>query len=170
MGAASLPVVYLAGPIRDGYAADIAWREQVIQGLSGRAVFLNPLGAKTYEESSGVWRMSGIPSTPAAIVRHDAWCVDRADIVLANMSALADKYPMIGFLLELGRAWGRGKLIYVIVPCDYTGHENRMYASLHPFLQEVAAARFDSVLDALTFLQRHLDVLSGKNPHFEGAK
>jgi hypothetical protein len=52
------PSIYLVGPIRDGREDDIAWREQVIQNLDGRAVFLNPLAGKTYDAEKRTWMMS----------------------------------------------------------------------------------------------------------------
>jgi nucleoside 2-deoxyribosyltransferase len=162
------PVVYLAGAIRDGRYEDIDWREQVMQRLDGRAVFLNPLGGKTYNPTTREWRLSGIASTAPRIVKHDFWCVDRADIVLANVTSLAEGYPSIGTLVELGRASARGALVYLVAEPGYRGHENSAMFALHPFLEQIAAAVFDSMDEATDFLEGHLNVLSGADPGFIG--
>lgn len=164
------PVIYLAGAIRDDRTYDIHWRARVIEELNGLAVFLNPLGGKVFNEVTREWTMSGIPSKVTAIVRHDAWCVDQADMVLADLSALAEKYPNIGTLLEVGRAWKGGKLIYGILDPGYLGHGNTGMYRLHPFLEDILAAKFDTVDDAITFLRRHLASMSGLNPHFDGLR
>lgn len=161
-------IVYLAGPIRDGHAEDIAWREYVLSQLKGKATFINPLGAKQYNSRDHTWTMSGIFPEVTSLVRQDGWSVDRADIVVANLTAMVQGYPAIGTLLELGRAWARGKLIYLILCLGYTGHGNTMFSALHPFLVDIAAARFPNEQRMVKFLKRHLDALSGKNPHFDG--
>jgi nucleoside 2-deoxyribosyltransferase len=162
--------VYLAGAIRDNRPEDVEWRESVITALDGLAVFINPLGGKVFDVGAKKWTLSGVPSTLTTIVRHDAWSVDRCDIVLANVTALAERYPNIGTLIELGRAWGRGKLIYLILERGYTGHENSGMYSLHPFLADIAAVCFESTEAAVSFLGRHLRALSGVNPRFDGVK
>ena len=161
-----IPTIYLVGAIRDDHTEDIVWRAQAIEGLAGKAVFLNPIGGKTFNAATRAWTMSGIDSTAGRIVKHDFWCVTRADIVLANMTSLSEGYPSIGSLLELGRATGTGALLYLILDPSYTGHQNAGMYRLHPFLAEIAAAVFDTTEAAISFLRRHLDVLSGQTPHF----
>lgn len=163
------PVIYLAGAIRDNRPDDIEWRERVISALGDKATFLNPLGGKTYNSETREWTMSHkVPSTTKHIVPQDLWEVDRADIVIANLSALAEGYPNIGTLMEFGRATARGALIYTVLEANYAGHDNPKMYSLHPFLDWLSAASFTSVDDLIAFLHRHLDVLSGANPHFDG--
>lgn len=160
-------IVYLAGPIRDGHAEDIEWREYVLRQLKGKATFVNPLGAKKYYDAHRLWTVSGQLPNATSLARQDSWCVDRADIVLANLTALSKGYPAIGTLLELGRAWARRKLIYLILSPRYKGHENHMF-ELHPFLADIAAGRFIDERRAVEVLKRHLPALSGANPHFDG--
>lgn len=170
VNASLVPVVYLVGAIRDDHPEDIDWRQQVISALAGKAVFLNPLGGKVFHRGTKRWEMSGLDSTAAQIVRHDFWCVDHADIILANLRCLADNYPTIGSFMEIGRATARGALIYLILPPNYTGHQNSAMYRLHPFLEQTSAAQFTSVEAAITFLSRHLDVLSGARPEFDGVR
>jgi nucleoside 2-deoxyribosyltransferase len=162
------PIIYLAGAIRDNRPDDIEWRERVIKELGGLATFLNPLGGKVYDPGNGMWTMGGIPSTAERIWKHDCWCVDHADIVLANLTALSEGYPNIGTLVEFGRATAKGALIYSIIDRDYTGHDKLKLYKLHPFLAQPSAVVFDSVGDAIAFLAKHLQMLSGENPHFGG--
>jgi hypothetical protein len=176
----SLPLVYLAGSIRDGNEPDIQWREDVIAALGtpihtgagpGQlARFLNPVGAKTYNPETKEWRIVNRPSGARIIVRQDFWCVNRADIVLFNFRALSQKYPNIGTLVEFGAAANRYPhcLIYSIVDPEYTGHENTAMFHLHPFIEENSAVVFATVPDAIEYLKGYLPVLSGQNPHFGG--
>jgi hypothetical protein len=165
------PVIYLVGAIRDGRKDDIIWRETVINQLKDRATILNPMGGKTYNPTTKAWTMGG-GVTPGAsiIVKHDFWCVDHANVIVANMTSLAEGYPSIGSLMELGRATARGALIYTILDPNYTGHQNQALYRLHPFLSETSAASFASVAECVEFLRAQLNVLSGSNPHFGGYK
>jgi len=165
-----LPVIYLAGAIRDTHEEDVKWRAQVIEALTGKAIFLNPLGGKVFNETTKKWTMSGIPAEARSIYKHDLWCVKRADIVLADVTALSSQYPNIGTLMELGGAGilAPDKMVYLILDPSYSGHGNQGMFKLHPFLQEVAAATFANTEEAIDFLSRHLESLSGKNPHFDG--
>lgn len=160
--------VYLAGAIRDGHPEDIAWRQQAVETLSPVAIVLNPLGGKQFDEETRQWSFAGVPSTARLIVKQDFWCVDRADVVLANLTSMAEGYPSIGTITEIGRSTARGSLIYTIIDPSFTGHENSKMYGLHPFIEQVAAAHFSSVTEALTFLKRCLRSLSGADPHFDG--
>jgi nucleoside 2-deoxyribosyltransferase len=102
------------------------------------------------------------------IVKHDFWCVDHADIIIANFTSLSEGYPSIGSLVELGRATARGALIYILIDSTYSGHETPNLYKLHPFLEQTAAVVFHSLDDLIAFLDRHLDVLSGADPRFDG--
>jgi hypothetical protein len=133
----------------------------MIQTLEGRAIFLNPMGAKTYDTKTKKWDMAGVDPSSRVIVKHDFWCVDQADIFIANMLSLSEGYPSIGSFYELGRASGTKAITYLILDPDYK-------ARLHPFFVETAAAIFDNPLSCMSFLYRQLDVLSGANPHYDG--
>jgi nucleoside 2-deoxyribosyltransferase len=165
---AKMPVIYLAGAIRDNHPEDIQWRESVLQTCKGLAIFLNPLAGKTYHEDTKEWTVSGHKSGARFIVKHDFWCVDRSDIIVFNFRALSEKYPNIGTLIEFGRATGRGALLYSIVDPAYTGHGNSAMFKLHPFIEENSAAVFPTMPDAITFLKQHLVTLSGVDAHYKG--
>jgi nucleoside 2-deoxyribosyltransferase len=162
------PTIYLAGAIRDGRMEDINWRERVIDELGGQANFLNPLGGKVYDPVTKNWTMSGFQAGAKVIVKHDLYCVSHSDIVIANLTSLSEGYPTIGTLMEFGAAVGQGKLIYSIIEPGYKGHENTALYKLHPFLSENSAMVFTSVEEAIRFLSRHLGVLSGTRPNFDG--
>lgn len=164
-----LPTIYLVGAIRDDRQEDIEWRERVIAALGDQAVFLNPLAGKTFNPETKAWSMTaGVKPDARYIYKQDIWCVDRADVVIANMTSLAEKYPSIGSLMELGRATARGALIFTILDAGYTGHENQALYKLHPFIEQSSTATFTSVDDCIEFLSRQLDVLSGAFPRFDG--
>src|SRR5574337_952014 len=154
------PTLYLAGAIRDTHSEDIEWRERVIEAIGKLAVILNPLAGKRYDPQTHHWTIHGFESSSRTIVKHDFWCVDHADIVLFNFRALSQKYPNIGTLVEFGRATARGAILYAIVDPDYIGHENTGMFKLHPFLVENCAMVFDTVDEAIMFLDGHLPVLS----------
>ena len=162
------PVIYLAGAIRDGRQADIEWRERVISVVGNRSIILNPLAGKVFDNETNTWTVSGVPSTASFIVKHDFWAVDRSDVVVFNFTALAEKYPMIGSLVEFGRATARGVLIYALLDRDYKGHANAGMYNLHPFIAENCAVVFHVLDDLIVFLARHIDVISGAKPSYVG--
>ena len=158
--------IYLAGAIRDGRLNDIEWREKVISSLlDSPAIILNPLGGKHFDAKSGAWTLCGREVTAPSIVKYDFNSVKRADIILANLTSLSERYPSIGTLIELGAAAALGKLIYLILDNKYAGHENSMFTR-HPFLQEIAADIFESVDEAIEFLKKYIPVLSGTNARY----
>lgn len=163
-----MPVIYLAGAIRDNYPEDIEWRERLLKSLQNLAVFLNPLGGKTQDPTTKQWSVSGVPSSARFITQHDRWSVRRSDIVVFNFRALSQKYPNIGTLVEFGMAVMNNCLIYSIVDPEYKGHENERMYHLHPFLEEFSAHVFATVDDCEAFLKNHLPVLSGVDPHYKG--
>lgn len=162
--------MYLAGAIRDGHPEDFQWREDFIFALRDHPVqILNPLGGKTHHKDTGLWTVSGIPSSAHFIVDHDFWAVDVSDIIVFNFLALADKYPNIGTLTEWGRSTARPILRYSIWPARFTGHENERMFGRHPFVDEMSAAVFPDSDSCLDFLRQHILVLAGDNPSFRGA-
>lgn len=169
------PNIYLAGAIRDDKPQDILWRERVISELEGQANWLNPLGGKTYDEKSKVWTMSGVTPQASVIVPHDFWMVEHSDIIIFNLSALAEGYPNIGTLVEFGHATALQPrpLIYSVIDPDHVTNPNatlaapqKMFGGLHPFLAENSAIVFKSLDELIDFLRSHLDVLSGAKPRF----
>lgn len=161
--------MYLAGAIRDGHPEDIQWREDFINGLQDHPVqILNPLGGKSFDKSTGLWSVSGIPSSAEFIVDHDFWAVDISDIIVFNFLALGDRYPNIGTLTEWGRSTKRAILRYSILPERYSGHENNKMFGLHPFIARRSAAIFHSTDACLDFLRQHISVLTGLDSRFRG--
>lgn len=161
--------IYLAGAIRDDIKADIEWRELMIHSLntSNRPVqFLNPLAGKVYDAKTKLWTVHNMSPDAKMIVKHDFWCVDHADIIVFNFQALTQKYPMIGSLIEFGHATAKGCLLYSIIDPDYTGHDNQAMFKLHPFIEQNSALIFNSVVDCMIFLDGHINVLEGRNPHY----
>lgn len=164
--------IYLAGAIRDGVVEDVDWRERIIREVRVPGVrYLNPMGGKTFYSKSKVWRYSGgVVAGAPIIVKHDFWCVNRADAVIFNFRALSQKYPNIGTLVEFGAAANRYPhcLVYSIIDPDYTGHENPALYKLHPFLSENSAVVFPTIDECIAFLKGHLPVLVGAAPSFGG--
>ncbi len=168
-GDVSLPILYLVGAIRDDRPEDIEWREQVIEHLEDHATVLNPLAGKTYNTETKRWTVHGkVTPTAKYIFRHDLACVRKADVIVANMTALSDGYPSIGSLMEIGAAAMLGKLIYLLVDENYAGHANPAMFTLHPFLDEAATVVFHTLPDLLEYLDHQVDMLSGRRPYFEG--
>ena len=154
----------MAGAIRDGVEEDIAWRERLIDAVGDRATILNPLAGNTYSGLTRRWSKSGLDITPAMIVAQDFWHVDRADLIVFNFSALDDRYPNIGTLVEFGRATAMGCLIYSILPAGFAG--GKAMFSLHPFLARNSALVFPDADDCIAFVARHVDALSGRAPRY----
>lgn len=140
--------IYLAGAMRDRNADDRQWREMITQRLASMARVLNPY--------TTVQHMGG-----RAMVKQDYWSVDAADVVVCNLTALTEQYPCIGTLTEIGYAVARGKLIYVVLPRGYRGH-NYTGFSTHPFIEENAAAVFATVEECADFLETQVPALGGR--------
>lgn len=171
--------LYLAGAIRDTHREDVEWREQLIFALNNLnqdyddpiVQVLNPLGNKTFNPNNKEWRVGGVLSTPSLIFQQDLWCVRRADIIVAHLGALSDRYPNIGTLMEIGAAVGMGgKLIYTIISPTYQGHDNPGVFRLHPFLAEASSATFGTYEECEEFLVSHLPTLAGVEPNFGGVR
>lgn len=165
--------IYLAGAIRDDRPEDYVWRGEVIDRLSthialGQLGILSPLGGKTYNPKTKLWKVSGIDATPGFIVGQDIWCVDKADLIVFNLMALGEGYPNIGTMVEFGRSTAKPTMRYVIVPKGYSGHSNAAMFKLHPFIQQHTTAVFYDVPACIDFLARHVSVLAGGSPHFRG--
>lgn len=163
--------IYLAGAIRDGNLNDIAWREVLIENFKDDCEMLNPLARKTYDADTRSWGMSGVTPSADVIVPHDFWMVERADIIIFNLTALAEGYPNIGTLVEFGHATALSPkpLIYTIVEKGYLGHESTALFALHPFIAINSAIVFFSVDACLKFLSSHIGALNGDTPSFVGS-
>lgn len=165
--------MYLAGAIRDNHPEDIEWREYISSKLypfigHDMLRILSPLGGKSFDEKTGKWTISGVPSHAYHIVSQDFWSVDRADIIVFNMLPMAEGYQSIGTLTEWGRSTATQKLRYVILPQGFKGHKNLdMYQGPHPFIERNATEIFQTVNECVEFLVRHMPVLAGVDPRFD---
>lgn len=156
---ANPPSIYLCGPIRDAYPEDVIWRETVCKALEGVAIILNPLAGHTQHTHTEKWHQDGVPVMTRAMVKRDLWLVDRADIIVCNLMAMATDYKGIGSMQEIGRATIHGALIFSVTP------EN---IKQHPFIEENFSEHFDHIDDLLSFLTTHVLALSGEAPNFGG--
>ena len=146
------PTIYLAGAIRDGFEEDFTWREEMTDALLDQADILDPMNGKLFDNSTGQWYVSGINEVAHHLVAQDLWCVDRADIIMANLLPMATAYKSIGTMMELGYARAKGALIYAAVPPCIANH---------PFIKEVVAQSFSTTEHLRLFMIDHLRVLSG---------
>jgi len=161
------PTIYLAGAIRDDHPEDIEWRESFISSLDKMACILNPLGNKSYHSPTKQWRVADITTTSQHIVMQDLWCVDRADIVIANLLPMVEGYASIGTMMELGRASSQKAIIYAVLDDQYDSSPNPGVFKVHPFLEQIIAQSFPTLDEMLRFLVRHIPMLSGESPRFE---
>ena len=163
----SRPTIYLAGSIRDHHDEDVQWRESAITRFSPYATVLNPLGGKKYTPGEG-WTLADEQLTGQQVVAQDLWCIRRASIVVGNLLSLADNYPSIGTLMELGFATAHHCLIFIMVPKAYTGHGTPGVFKLHPFLEYNSSRQFSSVTDCLHHVETILPILGGTDAHYGG--
>lgn len=165
--------IYLAGAIRDAHLfEDVKWRDYLIKNIERKyglsVIILNPLANKTFNIETKEWKMGGVPSRAKNIVAQDLWSVRHADVIIANLSAMATGYPSIGTIMEMGAAAAYGgKLIYTILNSN-PGNDNPGVFKLHPFLEQVSTEIFPSVEDCWGFLASHLGMLTGSNASFGG--
>jgi len=164
--------LYLAGSIRDGHDEDISWREDMITAVQHLPVrVLSPLGGRYFDPTTKLWTLrTGQVDDAKMIVKQDFWYIDQSDVVVFNFLALAQGYPNIGTLVELGRATGTEALIYTIVATTYQGHENPVMYRLHPFLEQTGAVVMHSVEQCREFLTAHLEVLTGVTPRYDAGR
>jgi len=157
--------VYLAGSIRDGVPEDIAWRERAIKVLIGdNCTILSPLAGKHYNHETKMWTLYGKNiSDGKYIVNADYWCVDRCDILLADLRSLAQGYASIGTMAEWGRSTARSILRLVTVEPKQAG-ANAMFG-LHPFIEQHAAKVFHEVDDMVDFAREHIHAIT-RDPRY----
>ena len=154
------PKIYLAGAIRDGIAKDFEWRENMGFALQDVAIPLSPMAAKKFDPETKRWTLHGLVIKTVGLVKQDWWMVDTCDILVANLSAMAEGYPCIGTLMEVGRISARSDaLVYVIYRKD-NNHQNATF-DLHPFIKQNAAGLFTEPEDAQEFLAAHIPYLVG---------
>jgi len=144
--------VYLAGAIRG--PEDYVWRKQFVEEYKDELLFRIPSDLATLDVSK--LRKFG----PAAYMtyRTDLDLIDRSDIVVANLLPMADGYPSIGTLFEIGYSRAKGKLIFIVA--DAKRKE-------HPFLAFGADGLYPNFEELGEFLHQYLGVLRGGCPVFD---
>ena len=156
--APSKPAVYLAGPIRN--EDDYIWRKQFVEEYAGKLQFRIPSDILTHDITSANTANGKLRSfAPAAYMtyRTDLDLIDRSDIVVANLLPMADGYPAIGTLVEIGYSRAKGKLIFIVAD------EIRKQ---HPFLAFGADGLYPSFEALGKYLHQYLDILNGGCPVF----
>jgi nucleoside 2-deoxyribosyltransferase len=149
---ASKPTCYLAGPIRG--VEDYIWRKNFTQEYADDLLFRIPSDVITMDLTK--LRSFG----PAAYMtyRTDLDLIDRSEIIVANLLPMADNYPAIGTLFELGYARAKNKLVFLI--CDKKRKE-------HPFLAFGTDGLYHDFEEFGKFFHDYLNILKGNCPVFE---
>lgn len=154
----NVPAVYLAGPIRT--EADYRWRKEFVAEYEGELQFRIPSDilskdVKKANQKDGNLRKFG----PAAYMtyRTDLDLIERSDMIVANLLPMAEGYPAIGTLFEIGYARAKGKLIFIVAD------EVR---KAHPFLAFGADGLYPSLEELGVFLHQYLGILRGQCPVF----
>jgi nucleoside 2-deoxyribosyltransferase len=135
--------LYLAGAIRDDHVEDVKWRTDVAFALSDFHI-LNPLVGKRYDPTHGWVMHDKVRATGDIFVHRDLAMIHKADVMLANLSALTVGYPCIGTLMELGIAMERRLLTVVVGPYSVCNH---------PFIAAMSYRRVSSVALAIDWLK-----------------
>lgn len=125
--------VYLAGLIEGKCIKKCTtWRKRIRDyydnwkgGKRYPIVWLDPLNGENFAEISPDGLKGSLP--PHAIVHKDYMCVDKADLIIANMDTFGSKRGLCGTICELAWAWDKHKPIIMI-----TNEDRYKY---HPFLE-----------------------------------
>jgi nucleoside 2-deoxyribosyltransferase len=136
--------LYLAGAIRDDHPEDVKWRTDTAFALAEHYHILNPLMGKSFHQTHGWLMHDKVRATGDIFVHRDLAMIHKADVMLANLSALADGYPCIGTLMELGIAMERRLLTVVVGPYSVCNH---------PFIAAMSYRRVSSVALAIDWLK-----------------
>jgi|SRR5208283_2344435 len=146
------PSCYLAGPIRG--VEDYVWRKAMTEEYANELVFRIPSDIVTMD----LTKLRKFGPASYMTYRTDLDLIDRSDMVIANLLPMADGYPAIGSLIEIGYARAKNKLIFVVA--DGVRKE-------HPFLAFGADGLYRDFETLGTFLHKYLGVLNGQCPVFE---
>jgi nucleoside 2-deoxyribosyltransferase len=149
------PAIYLAGPIRG--IQDYEWRKQFVEEYKKELTFRVPFDSALIQTKS----QPGFKPGGYMAYRMDLDLVDRSDMVVANLLPMADGYPAIGTLFEIGYARAKGKLIFIVAD------EQRKQ---HPFLAFGADGLYPSFEELGKFLHQYLGTLNGSCPVFDQIK
>jgi nucleoside 2-deoxyribosyltransferase len=143
-----IPSVYLAGAIRT--EQDYVWRKDFVREFKNKFLFRIPSDIITMGVNKGMGQFN---PTAYMTYRTDIDLIDRSEIVVANLLPMADGYPSIGTLFEVGYARAKGKLLFIVA--DAKRKE-------HPFLAFGADGFYANFGELYDFLHRYLDTLNGE--------
>lgn len=131
----SKPIIYLAGAIHHT-SPDFAtkWRQDVKEALQERYNFLDP----TADKDLNIPGVNETYYTPEQIVTADLDAIDKADIVLVEVSRT--DIPYHGTSMEIFYASNSGKTVYVWGGC-------KSY-----WVRHFADRIFDNLRDAVEYL------------------
>lgn len=151
---------YLAGAIRS--EEDYKWRAELSALHGERLTALIPPDILTDEKNdlkTGEEWFKTQRFRPGSYMTYktDLKLIDEADLFIGNFLALAEGYPCIGSLVEMGYARGLGKHILIVAPPEY---------KRHPFISYTAAGAFDTIEELNSYLTHYLDTMEGKCPFF----
>lgn len=145
------PKVYLAGPIRG--TEDYVWRKKFVEEYEDELSFLIPFDNAVVQTNL----QPGFKPGGYMAYRMDLDLIDRSDMLVANLLPMADGYPAIGTLFEIGYARAKGKLIFIVADS---------IRKQHPFLAFGADALYPNFEELSKFLHQYLATLNGACPVF----
>lgn len=141
--------IYCAGPITGlSYDEVTSYYQKVFYRLKEAGYDpLCPLCGKEYLKNETNLKASGYSyplSTNHAIIERDRWMVKKSSIILINL--FAAKKVSIGTMMEL--AWAHDNGIHTVLVMEKDNiHE-------HAFVFEAADVHYESLEDALVYLER----------------
>lgn len=142
--------IYLAGPITGkSYDEVVSMYREKTKVLSGLGYdVLCPMTGKEYLRNEVEFKAHGFDQSPIstnhAIFERDKWMVERADIILADLSNSGNRVS-IGAVMELAWASITGTHSIVILPEDNI-HQ-------HAFVLEAGDIIFETLEDAMKYLK-----------------
>jgi hypothetical protein len=130
--------IYLVGYIQ-GRVIDqcVAWRKRIRDHYDNWKETGNPYPLRWLDPCNGseIYNISldGLTSDmpPHAIVHKDYMCVEKSDLIIANMDTFGEERPLTGSICELAWAWDKHKPIIMIT--------NEDKYKKHPFLAYFAS-------------------------------
>jgi nucleoside 2-deoxyribosyltransferase len=156
-------VLYLAGAITGlSYGEAVAWREETANRLAETAPHVrcvDPTRAKRHLANVDQIGPHGHPGgllDGHAVVARDLWDLDRADVILMNLSGA--RRASVGCMVELGWARARGRFVIVVLPAEETAGAPRsadmpVNPHDHSFVHELASAVVGTLDEALALIE-----------------
>ncbi len=150
----SLMEVYLAGIISTDFPWHAEWRRYMEQGLDDDILVTNPLSSKTMlDQESDDNGISAVTRNSAEIILRDNWCVERANLIIANLVLGTSKRSPVGTYFELAWAW-RQRTPVLLITEEETANALAYMNAKHPFMEQAVTRLYvydpknpDAVLD-----------------------